>query len=141
MDASLPGKLLELTSRNAGRSLNKVIADVNTYLRGWMGFFRPCTQDVLRTLRYFDGHIRRRLRAIVIRQKKRPRYLFRHLVGLGISRAAAAATAFSRRGPWRQSRTYGMQRGYSLKRFAALGLESLVQLWEHHNPRVAEGSA
>jgi hypothetical protein len=33
-----------------------------------------------------DAHIRRRIRAIIVRQKKRPRFLLRHLLALGASR-------------------------------------------------------
>lgn len=32
----------------------------------------------------FDAHIRRRVRAIIVRQKKRPHFLFRHLPALWI---------------------------------------------------------
>jgi len=134
-------RLNALTRRNAGRSLRRIIIDVNTYLRGWMGFFHPCTHDVLRTLHYFDGHIRRRLRAIVIRQKKRPRYLYRHLVALGVSKASASKTAFSRRGPWQKSHSHGMEVGYPTARFRKLGLVNLAALWKEYNPRVADGSA
>jgi len=139
----LDDRLNELTRRNAGRSLETIIGDVNSYLRGWMGFFYPCTWEVLRTLKYFDGHIRRRLRAVVIRHKKRPRHLFRHLLKLGVPRAPAAKTAFSRRGTWWQSRSHGLHLGYGLARFAKLGLLSLETLWQERNARsrVAEGSA
>jgi hypothetical protein len=40
-------------------------------------------------LRAVDAHIRRRLRAIIIRQRKRPRFLFRHLRSRGASIKAA----------------------------------------------------
>jgi hypothetical protein len=35
-------------------------------------------------LQVIDAHIRRRLRAIMIRQRKRPRFLFRHLRSRGV---------------------------------------------------------
>ena len=37
--------------------------------------------------------IRRRIRAIIVRQKKRPRFLLRHLLALGVGRSAAAGAA------------------------------------------------
>lgn len=133
----LDARLRELTPRNWGGRLSVCIARLNTYLRGWSGYFRLTTREVLRTLRYFDAHVRRRLRAILVRQKKRPRYLFRHLVRQrGVSRASAWRTAFSRRGIWWKSRSGGMHTAYPNSWFAAR-LVSLEQLWHetHHDWR------
>ncbi len=60
----------------------------------------------------FDAHIRRRIRAIVVHQKKRPRHLFRHLVQRGVTPRTAGATAFRRRGIWKKSNLPGMTRAY-----------------------------
>ena len=71
-------KILELTPRSWGNSLDRCIAGVNAYLTGWIGYFQLCTDT--KSFSHFDAHIRRRLRSIKIRQRKRPRHLFRHLV-------------------------------------------------------------
>lgn len=126
----LDARLRALTRRNWGGSLKECMTRLNAYLRGWMAYFRLCTKAVTRTLKYFDSHIRRRLRAIVVRQKKRPRHLFRDLVRRGVSRRSAAATAYSRRGIWWQSRSNGVHRGYPNSWFKDR-LESLEQLWTH----------
>lgn len=110
-------KLRELIPRNFGGSLKSCMARVGRYLRGWLGYFRLCTSHVWKDLRHLDCHIRRRLRAIVVRQKKRPRYLFRHLAKR-ISRRSAWKTAYSRRGPWWKSNSGGMQRAYPNAWFA-----------------------
>jgi RNA-directed DNA polymerase len=52
------------------------------------------------TFRRIDGHIRRRMRALIVRRLKRPRFLLRHLVKRGVSREEAARTAFSSKGAW-----------------------------------------
>lgn len=93
-----------------------------------MNYFRLCTKAVMRTLKYFDGHARRRLRAIIVRQKKRPRHLFRHLLRRGVSRNSAWKTAYSRRGTWWQSRSGGMNRAYPNPWFKDR-LESFEKLW------------
>ncbi len=124
----LDDRLRELTPRNWGRSLTWCMRRLNAYLRGWMNYFRLCTKAVTRTLKYFDGHVRRRLRAIIVRQKKRPRHLFRHLLRRGISRGSAWKTAYSRRGVWWQSRSGGMNRAYPNPWFKGR-LESLERLW------------
>ncbi len=105
-------RIQELTPRNWGGSLDACMERLTNYLRGWTGYFRLCTGEVCRTLQYLDAHVRRRLRAIIVRQKKRARHLYRHLCRHGASRRAAYKTAFSRRGPWWQSRTSGMHQAY-----------------------------
>lgn len=66
----------ELTPRNWGQSVSDCIARINRYLKGWAGYFaRLCTRDSAVLLQRFDAHIRRRIRAIIVRQSKRPRYL------------------------------------------------------------------
>ncbi len=121
-------RIQELTPRNWGGSLDACMRRITNYLRGWMGFFRLCTGCVKRTLQYLDGHIRRRLRAILICQRKRARYLYRHLCKHGASRRAAKTTAYSRRGPWWQSRSSGMHQAYPNSWFEAR-VVSLVSEW------------
>jgi group II intron reverse transcriptase/maturase len=123
-------RIQELTPRNWGGSLNSCMDRLTRYLRGWMGYFHLCTQGVYRTLRYLDGHIRRRLRVILIRQKKRARHLYRHLCKHGASRRAAKTTAYSRRGPWWQSRSSGMHQAYPNSWFNDR-LVSLVAEWQN----------
>lgn len=57
------------TRRTRGDSLTRIIADLNPVLRGWFGYFQhahPYTFEAL------DGFIRRRLRARLRKQEKRP---------------------------------------------------------------------
>ena len=105
-------KIRELTPRSLGRPLEVCIRGVNEYLEGWYSHFRLCTPLAQRSFGYLDAHIRRRLRAIVVRQRKRPRYLFRHLVKRGVSVRTAARVAWCDRGTWYKSNRPGMTRGY-----------------------------
>lgn len=125
----LDARLRAMTRRNWGSSLKACMQQLNVFMRGWMNYFRLCTKQVLRTLRYFDGHVRRRLRAIIVKQKKRPRHLFRELRRRHVSSASAATTAYSCRGVWWMSRSAGMNRGYSNAWFAR-SVTPLVTLWD-----------
>ena len=57
------------TRRTRGDSLARVIADLNPMLRGWFGYFKHAHPYTFTTL---DRFIRRRLRAILRKQEKRP---------------------------------------------------------------------
>jgi RNA-directed DNA polymerase len=65
----LKERIRERTRRTRGRSLERIIASLNPVLRGWFAYFKhahPATFIVL------DKFIRRRLRAILRKQEKRP---------------------------------------------------------------------
>jgi len=57
------------TIRSRGDSLERIIADLNPLLRGWFGYFKHARPRLFRRL---DQTIRRRLRAVLRKQDKRP---------------------------------------------------------------------
>jgi RNA-directed DNA polymerase len=57
------------TKRTVGHSMECVIASLNPTLRGWFGYFQHAERFVFLSM---DGFVRRRLRAILRRQKHRP---------------------------------------------------------------------
>jgi hypothetical protein len=81
----LAAKIRTLTPRAWGQSFDSCISRANGYLRGWIGFFGICsdTPEVIRTLRNTDAHLRRRLRALLLRQWKRKRFIARRLIRMG----------------------------------------------------------
>lgn len=108
----MDAKIRELTPRVWGQPPSRCIEQLNVYLRGWSSYFRICTEQNVYRLHVWDAHIRRRLRAILVRQKKRRRHLYRHLQHRGSSVRAATHTAYSRRGVWYRSNTSGMTSAY-----------------------------
>jgi RNA-directed DNA polymerase len=58
-----------MTGRSRGDSLERIINDLNPMLRGWFGYFQHATPALFGVL---DGFVRRRLRAILRKQEKRP---------------------------------------------------------------------
>ena len=125
-------RLNEMTPRTWGQSLEACMKELNTYIQGWGAYFRICDEEGTRSWKQVDAHVRRRIRAIVIRQQKRPRFLFRHLVRNGASEGPAAQTAWSSRGIWHKSARFGTHEAYSLAWFRE-HLKSLVGEWVKHN--------
>lgn len=66
---ALRDKVRSRTIRSRGDSLERIIGDINPTLRGWYGYFQHATPGVFRAI---DGFVRRRLRAILRKQEKRP---------------------------------------------------------------------
>ncbi len=62
-------KIREKTRRTRGDSLTRIIADLTPMIRGWYGYFKHACRGIFPIL---DGFIRRRLRAILRKQEKRP---------------------------------------------------------------------
>ena len=65
----LKDTIRERTRRTRGDSLEVVVADLNRVLRGWFGYFKLAPS---RTFLDLDQLIRRRLRALLRKQEKRP---------------------------------------------------------------------
>lgn len=66
---ALKDKIRSKTQRTRGTSLSKIIADLNPTLRGWFEYFKHAH---CWTYRPIDQFVRRRLRAILRKQAKRP---------------------------------------------------------------------
>jgi RNA-directed DNA polymerase len=57
------------TKRSRGDSLERIVVDLNRTLRGWFAYFKHAHP---RTFIVLDGFVRRRLRALLRKQQKRP---------------------------------------------------------------------
>ena len=62
-------KVREKTKRARGESLRTIIDDLSPMIRGWFGYFKHAGRPTFKPL---DKFIRRRLRAVLRKQEKRP---------------------------------------------------------------------
>jgi RNA-directed DNA polymerase len=126
------------TPRTWGQSVDACIENLNRYLRGWIGFFWICTAAEERTLHALDAHLRRRLRAIILKHWKRRRTMVRRLVRLGVTLEAARRTVHKgRRSLWALSHAPAVDHGLRNAYFAARGLLSLEARWRELHGRAA----
>jgi RNA-directed DNA polymerase len=72
---ALQDRIRMRTKRTRGDSLAKIIADLNPTLRGWFNYFKHAHPN---TFKWIDSFVRRRLRAKLRKQEKRP--------GMGVCR-------------------------------------------------------
>ena len=66
---AMKDKIRTFTQRTRGESLARIIADLNPRLRGWFEYFKHAERLEFSRM---DGFIRRRLRALLRKQEKRP---------------------------------------------------------------------
>jgi RNA-directed DNA polymerase len=92
-------RIRQLTRRSGGRSMEQVVEKLRPYLLGWKAYFGMAqTPKVWREL---DEWLRHRLRAIQLKQWKRPGTIYRELKALGATEDAARQVAGNCRRWWR----------------------------------------
>lgn len=122
----------KLTPRAWGQSLRDCIERINAYLGGWLGFFGivDATDEVIRTLHSCDAHIRRRLRAVQLRQWRRRRFIVRRLIRLGAKRDTAWRVVYEgRKSLWALSHCGPVDHALRNSYFAERGLLSIEELY------------
>ena len=123
------GRIRQLTPRNWGGTLASCISRINAWLGGWHGFFGIVSPSEQYTLRALDAHIRRRLRAIVLRHWKRKRTIARRLIKLGGKPKSVWRQIYAgRKSWWALSHTHAVDHGLNRALFRARGLAALVDL-------------
>jgi len=129
-------RIVQLTPRLWGQSLIDCILQLNQYLRGWFGFFQVSVD--VSTFEVLDAHIRRRLRAIVLRQWKTKRTILRKLTYLGVRVPLARRWLYAWKNSWWSlSRNKAVHIGLRNRYFADRGLVSLRGLAEAKRPVLA----
>jgi len=115
-------KLRRLTKRTRSGKLEDIIQEINTYIVGWIGYYRQAkTPSIYAEL---DGWIRRRLRQMVWKRWKRGTTRYRELVKLGVPNRWAQEGAGGT-SPWHMSASPVINQALSNGYFRDLGLKSI----------------
>jgi RNA-directed DNA polymerase len=123
--ARFKDRVRELTRR--GRPALQIIEDLNTFLRGWMGYFG--TSEAYWDFRDLDSWIRRRLRALAWRAWRTSRKRYRSLIRRGADPLQASRVVRYRNSPWRASKTIAVSKALPDRLWKQLGLFSLLESW------------
>ena len=126
-------KVRDITRRGRGRNIRRVIADINSFTRGWFGYFRLSNGH--RVFEDLDKWIRRRLRKILWLQWKRPRTRYKKLVSFGLGADRSKLAAGSGRGPWWNAGG-DIQAAVTNQVLSEWGLLSLLQMHRRLNRAV-----
>jgi group II intron reverse transcriptase/maturase len=115
-------KLRRLTKRTRSGKLEDIIQEINTYVVGWIGYYRQAnTPSVYEGL---DSWIRRRLRQMIWKRWKRGTTRYRELVRMGVPKGRAQGGAGGK-SPWHMSASPVINEALSNGYFRDLGLKSI----------------
>lgn len=120
-------KLRELIPRRSHLTLKQTIAKFNSWYRGWHAYYG--LTDKRYQLRELEAHARRRLRARIAVQAKRPATLVKLLRKQGVP--ANLARKVYNKGPWALSHSQALDSGFRNGWFVRQGL-LLLSPNKHH---------
>jgi RNA-directed DNA polymerase len=125
-------RIREITRRNRGISLEQMIGELNSYLTGWVTYFRyaACKSHLQR----LDEWIRRKLRCVRLKQRKRVKPIADFLQSLGVSEENAWKLALSGKGWWRKSGTSQAHQAMNIAWFRTRGLVSVSERYAELQP-------
>lgn len=121
-------RLKGLTSRSQGRNVRVMIQRVNSFTRGWLGYFGIASMK--NTMSEWDGWIRRRLRMYIWKQWRKPRTRVRNLIKLGMPEWQAYRNGNTRKGYWAISGSGILHHTITNKRLEQAGYESILNRFE-----------
>ncbi len=120
-------KIRELTNRNWGVSMQYQLVKLKLYLRGWINYYGIA--NAYQKCVGLDHWIRRRVRMCYWRQWRKPRTKVNNLLSRGVNIDTAVTCGSTRKGPWRSSKTRGIQQALSNNYLKEAGLFSLREGW------------
>jgi len=118
-------KVRQALRAGGGRSLKRVIEDLNPLLRGWVCYFR--LTEVKGVLEELDGWIRHKLRTLLWRPGKRNYTRAKNLMRAGLSEARAWSSATNGRGPWWKGDASHRNAAFPKSWFDHWGMVSLLE--------------
>jgi hypothetical protein len=113
-----------ITSRTGGRSLTTVAKELRSYLTGWKLYFQLAETPGI--FRDHDEWIRRRLRAVQLKQWKQGPTIYRELWARGTPRPTARAVAAHARRWWAMAAHGGTHTALPTSYFDRLGVPRLA---------------
>ncbi len=122
-------KLKQITRRNRGRNVRQVMQEIQTYIRGWLGYFYIASMK--RTLLSWNQWLRRRIRMYIWKQWKKPRTRIAALRKLGIPDWQAYEWGNTRLGYWRVAASPILSRSITDEKLAQAGYYDFPAQYEH----------
>jgi RNA-directed DNA polymerase len=118
-------RIREITRRNRGVSLGRMISELNSFVTGWVTYFRFASAK--EHLTGMDEWIRRKLRCVKLKQRKRAKSIAEFLTQLGEPEWRSWRLATSGKGWWRKAGMGSAAHAMSIQWLKQQGLVSLTE--------------
>lgn len=113
-------RIRNITRRNRSVSFEETVRQLNSFLAGWVTYFRYTKAKS--PLTELGGWVRRKLRCVRLKQRKRAKSITAFLHGLGVPWDRCWTTAACGKGWWRMAHTPAAQQGMDNAWFKRQGL-------------------
>ncbi|MBF0498295.1 MAG: hypothetical protein HQK58_17250 [Deltaproteobacteria bacterium] len=117
-------RIREITKRNRSMAFEKRIEKVNSFLTGWVTYFRHA--ECKSHLQRLEKWLRRKLRCVRLKQCKRVKTITDFLKSCGVNEQESWMLALSGKGWWRLADTPQAHRAMSVAWFQGQGLVSQI---------------
>jgi len=129
-------RVREITRRNRGVSFEQLVKELNSFLTGWVTYFRFAKAKGALTA--LGSWLRHKLRCVRLKQRKRAKSIADFLHGLGVPWNRCWTTAACGKGWWRMAESPATQEGMNLAWFTTQGLvnplDRYLQLQQQRKP-------
>ena len=117
-------RIRQITRRNRGVSMERVIRELNEYLTGWITYFRYA--QCRKYLRHLDQWLRRKVRCYRLKQRKRAKPIVDFLRNQGVPEWRSWLLALSGKGWWRMAGFPQASEAMPIQWFEKVGLINLT---------------
>jgi group II intron reverse transcriptase/maturase len=121
-------KLKEIIPRRSSQPIEKVIGNFNRWYQGWSSYFEMTQYP--NQFAIIEAHARRRFRARLVRNMKRPRTIAKMIIKSGQSPKTARRVAYGHKSWWALSKDRAVEKMYSNKWFEDQGM--FIKSKENH---------
>lgn len=125
---SFEKKLKQITKRNRGHNIRRIIQEINEVTTGWINFFGIGFMKGY--IKRINQWLKRRIRVIIWKRWKSIRTRYNSLIKLGIPESKSWEWANTRKGNWRIANSYILHRTITNKILERVGYKDLTKLFE-----------
>jgi len=123
-------RIRQITRRNRGIAIEAMVGELNSFLTGWVAYFRLAKCKTL--LHELEGWIRRKLRCVRLKQLKRTKTIGEFLQRRGVAHRHAWMTASSGKGWWHLSACPAVNTAMNQTWLESLGLANFRQQYDRY---------
>ena len=129
----LKDRLKEMTNRNRGGTIQRILEEITRMINGWIGYYQIA--DMKTYLERISEWLRRRIRQLYWKRWKRAYTRYKNLIQLGVPRETAWRWAQTRKGYWRIAGSQIMEHTMTNRYLETHGFPRILKRYEELRER------